>query len=160
MIFNGALYGLLGGVATQLLPMSILRPCCKLERMAEGDCCTMPGACLLAGASVGVLLAAVVPFGRASWWRTALGMCCGLMSIAVLRCATLFTGEALGLAGGLVGGLLLASIARILVCGHMQEPLLYHMSGTGKAGDFKRLAGVPLRLPGHRQWLAIPGACG
>lgn len=112
VLLRGALYGLLGGVVTQLLPMSILRPCCKLERMAEGDCCTMPGACLMAGAMVGVLLAAVVPFGRASWWRTALGMCCGLMSIAVLRCATLFTGEALGLAGGLLGGLLLASIAR------------------------------------------------
>jgi hypothetical protein len=110
---RGALYGLLGGVFTHLLPMSILRPCCDMKAMAAGaDCCTMPGACLLAGAGVGVALAAVVPFGRASWWQTAVGMTAGLTSIAVLKCATLFTGEAMGLVAGLVGGLLLASAAR------------------------------------------------
>jgi hypothetical protein len=110
---RGARYGLLGGVVTHLLPMSILRPCCDMKAMAAGaDCCTMPGACLLAGAGVGVALAAVVPFGRASWWQTAVGMTAGLTSIAVLKCATLFTGEAIGLVAGLVGGLLLASAAR------------------------------------------------
>jgi diadenosine tetraphosphatase ApaH/serine/threonine PP2A family protein phosphatase len=53
-----------------------------------------------------------------------------------------------------------ASNARIQVCGHMHEPMLYHLSGTGKAGDFRPLSGVPMPLPGHRQWLVIPGACG
>ncbi|RYZ02415.1 MAG: hypothetical protein EOO73_31870 [Myxococcales bacterium] len=109
---RGAFYGLLGGVVTQCLPMSILRPCCDMNAMPGADCCTMPGACLLAGAGVGVALAAVVPFGRASWWQTAAGMAAGLTSVAVLKCATLFTGEAIGLVAGLVGGLLLASAAR------------------------------------------------
>jgi hypothetical protein len=94
------------------LPMSILRPCCDMQAMPGAECCTMPGACLLAGAGVGAALAAVVPFGRAAWWQTALGMAAGLTSIAVLKCATLFSGEAIGLVGGLMGGLLLASAAR------------------------------------------------
>ncbi len=53
-----------------------------------------------------------------------------------------------------------ASPARIQVCGHMHEPMLFHLSGTGKAGDFRPVAGVPMPLPAHRQWLAIPGSCG
>ncbi|MFT7724065.1 MAG: metallophosphoesterase family protein [Roseateles sp.] len=50
--------------------------------------------------------------------------------------------------------------ARIQVCGHMHEPMLFHLSGTGKAGEFRPVAGVPVPLPGHRQWLVIPGSCG
>lgn len=53
-----------------------------------------------------------------------------------------------------------ASPARIQVCGHMHEPMLFHLSGTGKAGDFRPVAGVPMPLPAHRQWLVIPGSCG
>lgn len=53
-----------------------------------------------------------------------------------------------------------ASTARIQACGHMHEPMLFHLSGTGKAGDFHPLAGVPMPLPVHRQWLVIPGSCG
>jgi len=53
-----------------------------------------------------------------------------------------------------------ASPARLQVCGHMHEPMLYHLSGTGKAGDFRPVAGVPMPLPAHRRWLAIPGSCG
>lgn len=53
-----------------------------------------------------------------------------------------------------------ASPARIQVCGHMHEPMLFHLSGTGKAGDFRPVAGVPMPLPAHRQWLIIPGSCG
>src|SRR6478609_605908 len=111
---RGAFYGLLGGVVTHLLPMSILRPCCAAGAMHAGaDCCTMPGACLLAGAAVGAAVAAVVPFGRASWWQSAAGTAAGLTSVAILKCATLFGGEAIGLVGGLVGGLLVASAARL-----------------------------------------------
>ena len=53
-----------------------------------------------------------------------------------------------------------ASAARIQVCGHMHDPMLFHLSGTGKAGDFRPTAGVPMPLPAHRQWLVIPGSCG
>ncbi|MFN5049312.1 metallophosphoesterase family protein [Roseateles sp.] len=53
-----------------------------------------------------------------------------------------------------------ATRAHYTFCGHMHEPMLYHLSGTGKAGDFKPVAGVEIPLPSHRQWLAIPGSCG
>ena len=45
-------------------------------------------------------------------------------------------------------------------CGHMHEPKLFHLSGTGKAGDFTPTPGVPIPVPPHRQWLVIPGSAG
>ena len=45
-------------------------------------------------------------------------------------------------------------------CGHMHEPKLFHLSGTGKAGEFVPTAGVPIPVPAHRQWLVIPGSAG
>ena len=75
----------------------------------------MPGACLAAGALVGALLATVVPFGRSSWWRTALGVALGMTSVAVLKCSTLLYGEAFGLVGGLVAGLAAATAARAVI---------------------------------------------
>ncbi|MBV8605107.1 MAG: metallophosphoesterase family protein [Pelomonas sp.] len=53
-----------------------------------------------------------------------------------------------------------ATQARYTFCGHMHEPMLYHLSGTGKAGDFSPAPGVDIPLLTHRQWLVIPGACG
>jgi diadenosine tetraphosphatase ApaH/serine/threonine PP2A family protein phosphatase len=53
-----------------------------------------------------------------------------------------------------------ATTARYTFCGHMHEPKLYHLSGTGKAGDFVPEPGVEIPLLTHRQWLVIPGACG
>jgi diadenosine tetraphosphatase ApaH/serine/threonine PP2A family protein phosphatase len=53
-----------------------------------------------------------------------------------------------------------ATEARHVFCGHMHLPMLYNLSGTGKAGDFTPVPGVPIPVPAHRQWLAIPGACG
>ena len=53
-----------------------------------------------------------------------------------------------------------ATPARHVFCGHMHMPMLYNLSGTGKAGDFTPVPGVPIPVPPHRQWLAIPGACG
>ena len=53
-----------------------------------------------------------------------------------------------------------ATSARYTFCGHMHEPMLYHLSGTGKAGDFNPEPGVPITLLSHRQWLVIPGSCG
>jgi hypothetical protein len=112
---RGAVHGLLGGLVTSLLPMSILRPCCAAgaAKVVSGmACCTMPGACLGAGALVGLVLATVVPFGSAAWWRTATGVGVGVASVAVLKCTTLFAGEAFGLVGGLLAGVAIATAAK------------------------------------------------
>lgn len=53
-----------------------------------------------------------------------------------------------------------ATSARYTFCGHMHEPMLYHLSGTGKAGDFTPVPGTEIPLLSHRQWLVIPGSCG
>ena len=45
-------------------------------------------------------------------------------------------------------------------CGHMHEPRLFHLSGTGKAGDFIPTPGVAIPGPPHRQWLVSPGSAG
>jgi diadenosine tetraphosphatase ApaH/serine/threonine PP2A family protein phosphatase len=55
---------------------------------------------------------------------------------------------------------LLATRCRYTFCGHSHEPMLYHLSGTGKAGDFVPVPGVPIPVPPHRQWLVIPGSTG
>ena len=109
-LLRGSFYGLFGGMVTVLMPMSILRPCCAPGAMPNmgTSCCTMPGMCLLAGAVVGVVLATAVPFGKASWLRTA----SGIASMAIVKCATLFVGEAVGLLGGLIAGVIAASLAK------------------------------------------------
>ena len=53
-----------------------------------------------------------------------------------------------------------ATECRYTFCGHMHEPMLYHLSGTGKAGEFKPTPDVAIPLPPHRQWLVIPGSVG
>lgn len=53
-----------------------------------------------------------------------------------------------------------ATKARYTFCGHMHEPMLFHLSGTGKAGEFTPQPGVDIPLLTNRQWLAIPGSCG
>jgi hypothetical protein len=115
-VLRGAWLGFLGGAATFVLPMSVLRPCCVGRIMEPGaNCCTMPGMCLLAGTVVGLALAVLVPVTRQSWPKAASGMALGAASIAVLRCSSLFAGEALGLVGGLLAGLLAASAARAVL---------------------------------------------
>jgi diadenosine tetraphosphatase ApaH/serine/threonine PP2A family protein phosphatase len=42
----------------------------------------------------------------------------------------------------------------------MHEPKLFHLSGTGKAGDFVPTPDVAIPLPPHRQWLVVPGSAG
>jgi predicted phosphodiesterase len=49
---------------------------------------------------------------------------------------------------------------RYTFCGHVHEPKLFHLSNTGKAGEFVPTAGVPIPLSPQRQWLAIPGSAG
>ena len=53
-----------------------------------------------------------------------------------------------------------ATACRYTFCGHMHEPMLYHLSGTGKAGEFKPTPEVAIPVPAHRQWLVIPGSVG
>lgn len=53
-----------------------------------------------------------------------------------------------------------ATDARLTFCGHVHEPLLFHLSGTGKVGDFTPVPGVPIPLSAQRQWLVIPGSAG
>jgi len=53
-----------------------------------------------------------------------------------------------------------AAPQRYTFCGHMHEPMLYHLSGTGKGGDFTPTPNVPIPLMPHRQWLVIPGSVG
>lgn len=53
-----------------------------------------------------------------------------------------------------------ASDCRYMFCGHVHEPRLYHLSGSGKAGEFTPTPGVAIPVPPHRQWLVIAGAAG
>ncbi len=53
-----------------------------------------------------------------------------------------------------------ATACRITFCGHVHEPRLYHLAGTGKVGEFTPTAGVPIPLSLNRQWLVLPGSAG
>lgn len=114
-LLRGAYLGLAGGLVTLALPMTLLRPCCSPGAMAEGmRCCTQPSACVAAGALLGVVLAALLPAGSTRW-RVAGGTALGVVSVAILRCSTLFAAEAFGLVGGLALGMLVATLGRSIV---------------------------------------------
>ena len=53
-----------------------------------------------------------------------------------------------------------ATRQRITFCGHMHEPMLYHLSATGKSGSFVPVAGEAIPLLASRRWLVIPGSAG
>lgn len=55
---------------------------------------------------------------------------------------------------------LFASRHPFVFCGHVHLPCLYNLSGTGKAGEFMPVPGVPISLSPARRWLAIPGSVG
>ena len=59
-----------------------------------------------------------------------------------------------------VGRSLAATAASITFCGHVHEPTLWTMSGTGKLGSFRPVPGTPIPVPGHRRWLAVVGSAG
>jgi len=50
--------------------------------------------------------------------------------------------------------------ARITFCGHMHEPMLYHMGFTQRVEVFSPLPGTPVALRATRRWLALPGSVG
>jgi diadenosine tetraphosphatase ApaH/serine/threonine PP2A family protein phosphatase len=53
-----------------------------------------------------------------------------------------------------------ATSARFTFCGHVHDPKLFHLSGTGKVGDFVPSPGMPIPLSEQRRWLVIPGSAG
>jgi diadenosine tetraphosphatase ApaH/serine/threonine PP2A family protein phosphatase len=53
-----------------------------------------------------------------------------------------------------------ATPSRFTVCGHVHVPMLYHLTGTGKAGEFAPTPGIAIPLSEQRRWLAIPGSAG
>ena len=50
--------------------------------------------------------------------------------------------------------------ARFTFCGHVHDPKLFHLTGTGKIGDFVPSDGMPIPLSEQRRWLIIPGSAG
>lgn len=118
-LHQGARRGLLAGVASLFLPLSILRPCCSPDAMAAGaDCCTttMPSCCAAVGALFGLSLALLLPRApRERRFETAVGAALGVGAVATLRCGPLLLGEAVGLLGGLAAGVAAAALARAWV---------------------------------------------
>jgi len=53
-----------------------------------------------------------------------------------------------------------ATACRLTFCGHVHEPQLYHLSATGKAGEFAPTPGVAIPLSAQRHWLVVPGSAG
>ena len=50
--------------------------------------------------------------------------------------------------------------ARITFCGHMHEPMLYHMGLTQRVEAFSPVPGSAIPLSAARRWLALPGSVG
>ncbi len=59
-----------------------------------------------------------------------------------------------------VGRSLGATTATITFCGHVHEPMLWTQSATGRLGEFRPVADVPIPVPPHRRWLAVVGSTG
>lgn len=53
-----------------------------------------------------------------------------------------------------------ATTRRITFCGHMHEPMLFHLSAAGQSGSFVPLPGEAIPLLASRRWLVIPGSAG
>ena len=50
--------------------------------------------------------------------------------------------------------------SRITFCGHMHEPMLYHMGLPQRVEAFAPIPGSPIPLSAARHWLALPGSVG
>jgi len=113
-LLRGARFGLLAGGLTLLLPISLLRPCCRFDETGMASC-TMPEMCVALGALVGLPLSALLLSRREPRRLTAsLGMWLGVLSAASFKCSALFVGEAFGLLGGLALGMLAANAVGML----------------------------------------------
>jgi hypothetical protein len=115
---KGARRGFGAGFVALVMPLSILRPCCASDRAAalSATCCTMPAVCWVTGGALGLALSLALPKDAAGRrWEAALGMLLGVTSITVVRCSALFLAEAAGLLGGLLAGVVAASLARALL---------------------------------------------
>ncbi|MEY4764620.1 MAG: hypothetical protein RI907_1293 [Pseudomonadota bacterium] len=53
-----------------------------------------------------------------------------------------------------------ATPCHYVVCGHMHEQALYHLTMTGKTGAFQPTPGVTIALSAARRWLAVAGSVG
>ena len=112
LVWRGALSGLGAGLVALALPLSLLRPCCA-SMMTATDC-SMPQVCIGAGAILGLAVVLTLPRLRttAEWARASSGALAAVASIVATRCVSLFVGEVLGLAGGLLASAVAVSMAR------------------------------------------------
>lgn len=112
LVWRGALSGLGAGLAALVLPLSLLRPCCA-SMMSATDC-SMPQACVGAGAVLGLVVVLTLPRLRTApeWARASGGALLAVASLVATRCVSLFVGEAVGLAGGLLASAVAVSMAR------------------------------------------------
>lgn len=110
---KGARRGYLAGLALLAAPLALLRPCCiGMDTAAIGaNCCTMPSMCAGVGVAIGVALSLARP-RSGSRVEGAFGLWLGVASIASMRCTGLFIGEAVGLLGGLLSGIVVSSAAQ------------------------------------------------
>jgi hypothetical protein len=107
-LLRGARFGVAAGALTFVLPLSVLRPCCRWEGMSMASC-TMPEMCVALGAIVGLPMSAWALSRRESRpVEVGIGMWLGVVSAASFKCSALFAGEALGLLGGVALGMLAA----------------------------------------------------
>jgi diadenosine tetraphosphatase ApaH/serine/threonine PP2A family protein phosphatase len=58
------------------------------------------------------------------------------------------------------GRSLRATRCQITFCGHVHEPMLYHLTQTGHVADFRPAPGMGIPLARRRRWLALPGSVG
>jgi hypothetical protein len=107
-LLRGARYGVAAGALTFVLPLSLLRPCCRWSGMTMASC-TMPEMCVALGAIVGLPMSAWALSRREPRpLEVGIGMWLGVVSAASFKCSALFAGEALGLLGGVALGMLAA----------------------------------------------------
>ena len=50
--------------------------------------------------------------------------------------------------------------ATYIFCGHVHEPVLYHLGASGRPQPFRPVPGVAIPVPRHRRWLAVVGSVG
>lgn len=109
VMLRGAHYGLVAGGLTFLVPLSVLRPCCRWDASGMANC-TMPEMCVVMGALVGLPLCAwALSLCQSRRLEAGFGVWLGVGSMAAFKCSALFAGEAMGLFAGAAIGVVLAT---------------------------------------------------